>query len=273
MSESTLSLKYADLLSEVAAFLGYGGVPDAWSTEQAAEVDRYVQSGYRQFLYPASSPASIVRGKVMASAIEAGYVWSFLNPTTTIDTADGDAAQDLPDTLGRIVGDLTFAATEFASSVVLVSEHRIAALLEQSAEKGRPRYAAVRAKDGTTLTTGQRFEIVWWPIPDAVYTLTYRYEGYTGKLTNDRPYPLGGMKHAETIIESCLAVAEQRANDERGQHSQLFTDLLITSIELDRKQGARYFGSMGSPERGAIQDSAELPRYPNGNVTYKGVTW
>lgn len=260
MSESALSLKYSDLMAEVGRFLGYSGDAATWPSDKQAEIDRYVQSGVRQFYYP---PA--------IEGIETGYEWSFLNPTTTISTAIGDQAQDLPDDHGRILGNIHFASSVCTTPIVMVSEHQMLVLGQRDADRGRPSYATVRYKDGTTADEGQRLEIVWWRIPDAVYALTYRYEAYAGKLSSLRPYPLGGMKHSETIMESCLAVAEQRANDEKGLHWGQFVSLLATSIALDRKVGARYFGQMGSPEAVSYQD--ELSRHSNGLITYKGVTW
>lgn len=260
MSESTLSLKYSDLLAEVGRFLGYGGNQGDWSSDVREEIDRYVQSGVRQFYYP---PA--------INGIETGYEWSFLNPTTTIITAIGDEAQDLPDDHGRVIGNIHFDASICATPIQMVSEHRMLAAAQQDKTNGRPTLATVRSKAGTSATEGQRLEIVWWRIPDAVYALKYRYEAYNGKLSTNYPYPLGGMKHSETVVESCLAMAEHKANDERGIHWERFVQLLTASIALDRKLGARYYGEMGSPE--LILESTDLSLRSNGTVTYKGSTW
>ncbi len=257
MAESELSVSYDDLLSDVGIFLGYGSDSALWTSAQLTEVDRYIQAGLRQFYYP---PA--VQGA------ESGYEWSFLKPTTTISTADADASQDLPDALGRIVGDLHFPATEHACPVVLTSEARINELLSYSSDEGRPTHAAVRYKTSNG-ADGQRQEIVWFPIPDATYVLTYRYEAFNGKLTSTNKYPLGGMRYSELITESCMALAEQRANDEKGLHTQKFNELLITAIAQDRRSGARSFGQMGCSDFSNVVNS----RTPSSEVTYKGVTW
>ena len=55
-----------------------------------------------------------------------------------------------------------------------------------------------------------------WPTPDSTYTLSYRYKALVAKLTSAAPYPLGGQAHAQTIEAACLAIAEERLNDERG---------------------------------------------------------
>lgn len=259
MAESTLSLKYSDLLMEVGGFLGYGVKADTLSAVQVEEVDRYIQSGLRQFYYP---PA--------INGIETAYEWSFLKPTTTLSTVASDAEQDLPDSLGRILGDLHYDVTVHNVPVVMVSEARIMSLIQQSEDTGKPQYFCVRAKDSTG-ADGQRQEIAFWPIPDAAYVLTYQYEAYSGKLTSSKPYPLGGMRHSELIVESCLAVAEQRANDEKGIHTERFAALLSAGIVQDRKAGARYFGQMG------VQGDDVVPRNANRqtsyDITYKGSTW
>ena len=327
MAESTLSLSYDDFQREVGDFVGYGLAVGNWTSAQVAEVDAFIQSGLRQFYYP---PA--------VEGVEVGYPWSFLKPTTTIETiirptpgslagvsgtctitggtwpswaathgalvigsteyaittrnsstvltvvgVDVAAAQDgwhlshagyhdLPDDFGRVLGDFFFEPDVYHSSIPIVSEGKIQEFLQQSTDEGRPRYAAVRYKALATATSGQRQEIVWWPIPDAVYTLTYQYEAYQSKLvTATAQYPLGGMRHGETIMASCLALAEQRVNEEKGIHWDSFMRLLSASISQDRRSGARHFGHMGEPSSGS------MPRHSNGkqtyDVTYDGETW
>ena len=52
MAESTLSLGYNEIQIEVGRFLGYEVTPASWTAAEIAEVDRFIQAGYRQFLYP-----------------------------------------------------------------------------------------------------------------------------------------------------------------------------------------------------------------------------
>lgn len=326
MAESTLSIEYDDIQIEVGRFLGYKVDPTTWSADQVAEVDRFIQAGYRQFLYP-----SAIEG------IEAGYPWSFLKPTTTITTiaryttgdiaivagtctltggtwptwaathgtlvcndveyvvsardvggleltvvGDDDTAseddwylkhsgyQDMPDSFGRIIGDLHFEADVCSVSVPIVSNHRMQLLRQQSVDEGRPLYVAVRFKDDAG--TGQRQEIMWWPIPDDEYEMTYRYEAFTGKLATGE-YPVGGMKYSEVILESCLAIAEQRADDEKGLHWDNFTRLLAAAIAQDRKNGAGYFGPMSKGEMNDNVGSLRRLGSSSYDITYKGSTW
>jgi hypothetical protein len=326
VAESTLSIAYAELISEIGAFLGYGPTSGNWSAAQSAEIARYLKAGIRQYYYP---PAM--------DGVEQGYEWSFLKPTTTIDTIeryttgslvvasgtctlsggtwpswaathgtlvidgteytissrDGDTQltvvgddvtadeddwylshagyQDLPDSFGRVVSDFYFEPDVYRNSIVITSLAHLLRLRQESLDEAIPQYAAIRPKTSTG-STGQRFEVMWWPIPDDVYTLTYRYEAYQGILTSELPYPLGGMKHSELILESCLAVAELRANDEKGIHWEAFTQLLKTGVAQDRKNGAHFFGHMGmqSDDLVVLRHQNQAASYP---VTYKGSTW
>jgi len=243
MAESTLSIGYDELLVIVGGFLGYSTDSDDWTESQLAEVDGHIQSGIRRYYYP---PA--IQG------LEPDFEWSFLNPTTTLATTADDGAQDLPDEFGRLISRFSFDPDDYYPDVIIVSEADMQTLLARSDDTGRPQYAAIRYKAGTTETEGQRLEVVWYPIPDDEYTLTYRYEAYSGKLTESLPYPLGGMKHSELIIESCLAVAEERSNDESGLHNQRFREMLVSSAKRDGMTGAKSYGNMG----GCISSSEAL---------------
>lgn len=257
MAESTLSVSFKELKATVGHYLGHGGTEE-WTPEQDAEIERYVQAGVRQFYYP---PA--------VEGIEAGYNWSFLEPKTTLTTTADVGTDTLPDTLARIIGPMFHEPDIYAQPITIISRQQIRRLKSGSDDTGTPQYAAVRAKtsDGST---GQRNEIEWWPIPDDAYTITYLYEAYQGKLDDDYPYPLGGMKHSELVVTSCLAIAELRANDERGIHWEAFIRQLASAIRQDRKHGAQYFGPMAGPDKSHIPSARTLR---SGDVTYNGDTW
>lgn len=256
MSESTLSITYSDLLVEVGVFLGYNADSSSWSANQMAEVDRYIQAGVKQFYYP---PAS--------QGVEPGYTWSFLSPTASLDTTADDGAQDLPDDVARVIGDFYYDDQQHRASIIQVSESRIQACLQRSTDTGAPTFCTVRHKAQVS-GAAQGMEVVFYPIPDDAYTLNYQYEAYSGKISEANPYPLGGMRHSELVVESCLSVAEQRANDDTGQHTQAFMRLLVSSVAYDRKQGAKIYGQMGQP-----QDISIARDRLNGYITYKGNTW
>jgi hypothetical protein len=256
VAESELSITYADLLVEVSAYLGYGSVLARLTDQQRAECDRHVQAGVRRFYYP---PA--------VEGAERGYPWSFLSPVTTLVTVADQEEQELPGDLGRVLGQFHFDSDQHRCAVPQVSEDRFRAMKATTESSGAPRFACVRhkAKDASR---GQRFEVSWWPTPDAAYTLTFRYEAYVSKLSDDNRYPLGGMRHAELLVQSCLAAAEQDSNDESTIHRRDFESLLAAAIEQDRRVGGQFFGAMGD----RTGRSAELLHRADslGTVTYNG---
>jgi hypothetical protein len=238
MSESSLSIGFPELQIEVGYLLGYGRTPANWSVAQEALIDSIVQSGVRRVYFP---PA-VSDGKRI---VEAGYEWSWLRPTTTLVIESGTADYDLPDDFSRLVGNFHYAEAEYKNPITQFSVGDILASRARTSTTGIPYKCAVRFKecDGTT---GSRQEVLFYPEPDGDYTLSYEYEAYTGALSDDAPYPLGGMKMGELFIESCLAVAEARMDQEAGIHTATFQTLLIDAIMRDKKQGAVHYGQMGS---------------------------
>jgi hypothetical protein len=237
MAESGLSIGAPDLRAEIGYFLNYGRLYTSWSTDQLTEINAVMQSGVRRVYYP---PAVLEEN--------AGYEWSFLRPFTTLPTVIGTGDYDLPDDLGRLVDVFHYPAEEYKEPVVVIPVRDLLRYRAGSSYTGFPRYAAERWKS-TDGTTGQRKEVLFWPTPNAVWTLGYQYEAYNGPLTDTYPYPLGGMKLAELFIESCLAVAEQRMNDDAALHTEAFKALLIDAIARDKNNGAQVYGQMGHYER------------------------
>ncbi len=254
MSESSLSVSYDDLMSDVGHFVGYGANVDEFSLAELEEVDRYVQSGIRQFYFPPAMPG-----------VEVGCDWSFMRPTGTITTVIGESVIDLPDDFGRILGKFHHDRSVYSPAISIIPESRLLSLQSAHVEPSIPRAACIRNKT-IVAGFGQRFEVVLWPVPTAVFTLTYRYEAYSGKLSCGM-YPLGGMRYSELVTESCLAVAERRANDEKGIHWDQFVQLMAAGVAMDRKQGASSYGQMSGCEE------SQQVRLRSGEVTYKGNTW
>ncbi len=204
----------------------------------------------------------------------------------TLTTDPGDASgitfvikrtpsdYNLPDDFHRIVGNILHASDSYRPAIRIISENALLDMRARGTFTSPPVYAAVRYKAGT-YTDGQRQEIMFYPTPDTGYVLKYSYEAYSGKLTVTLKYPLGGMYLAELYIESCLAVAEQRANDVVGLHSEQYTLLLLDAIKRDSKRGAQTFGQMGhvDPYDKALYPFAPFRRGYTGSsypISYKG---
>lgn len=239
MAESSLSVGRPELRREVGRFLGIGRNPDNWSADEVTDVDDLINAGLRNFYFPE------VNGET--------YEWSFLRPITTLTTVAGTSAYDLPDDYGAHFGRLTYPAgsSTFYPPIPIISEEMLRSRAANLSTSSHPKVAAVRPK-AYDATTGQRWEILFWPTPNAAYTLSYRYQANPSALSDSLPYALGGMKHAETILESCLAVAESRMDDAvTTQHQARFKSCLAMSVAQDRRNHTgEYYGQPADADPG-----------------------
>lgn len=230
----TLGVDYGELVTAVATFLGYD--PSNLTDGQKEQIDGYVQSGVRNFYYPPKT----------AEGIDENFEWSFIRRQMCVLAPTGIDACHLPHDFGRIAGQIE-VSDDIGPTVPIVPFADIMHMRTRDAI-GRPRFAAVVA-NRTTGSHGQTKSLHLYPRPDRDYLLKFVCDADTGKLdATDRPYPLGGAMFAELVMESCLAVAEQRANDDEGLHSRKFAELLVSMIARDRKSSAQSFGDIGDPE-------------------------
>lgn len=165
----------------------------------------------------------------------------FVTGATDLDSGDafiitntGDD-YELPDDFGGAEGRFTFGADEGFVPIPQIDQGQLRALRMRT-RNGRPQFVALRMKSvSTTPDAGQRYELMVWPTPDAAYTLHYEYRAIPQKLTDAKPFPLGGMRHSETLKASCLAVAELEMNDESDLHRSRFLQLLAADVSADRE--------------------------------------
>jgi hypothetical protein len=257
VAESSLSQGLPDFEAEVGHFLGYTRTSANWSAAEHTEIEQIIHRGYRQFLFPPP-----LNGKV--------HEWTFLKPTTTLSTTASDYDYDLPDNFGTLLSNFTFAVDTGWMSVVSVGEAKIREMRQMGSQSGRPQFCAVRPSSTAPTTTGQRFEVIFYPTPDATYVLTYRYMIQAESMYDStRPYPYGGTAHCDTILESCLALAEQRNDDEMGIHTKKFYERLGASIEYDKRQSPDYYG-VNTDKSGS---RAKFPRSRIDSVTFGGTQY
>lgn len=237
--ESTLSLKYDEIAGDVGTFLGWGaGAANGdttWDAKKEKLIKSFVKSGLRNFYFP-----QLIQGG------ESGYNWSFLCPVTTQTLSDGEVTLTLPDDFGGMEGQITVTTTG-SSSWTPVDVVGIGQVYQQAAQypdtTGWPEICCEEPIKGTTKTHGQRFQIRFWPTADQDYTLKFRYHISPNCLDGSFPYAYGGPQHAETILESCLAIAEERMDDQSGGvHQMKFKERLAASIALDSKMKPQTLG-------------------------------
>ncbi len=237
--ESTLALALDDLAGEVGLFLGWGrGAArgdQTWTTTQQAAITSAVKSGLRQFYYPMPLPPETT-----------SYDWSFLKPVARLGLASGSVTMPLPDDYGGFEGRITILSTAGQQfwPIELVG---IGTIYEQATRlpttTGRPAVCCEEPLKGTTALGGQRFQLRFWPIPDADYTLQFQYYVLPDYLTGAFPYAYGGAAHAETILASCKYAAERDLDDmKNGPQNQNYLERLAASISMDRKMKPQKLG-------------------------------
>lgn len=238
--ESSLSLQYVQLKGEVGEFLGYGRGPDngndsLWNAAQISDIDFCVASGLRQFYFP--PPAEGERGS---------YDWSFLKPTASCPFVSGATTVLLPDDFGGFEGPVTLLTTSTTAMPWKIEWRNEGSLREMYAVNpsmtGPPMFCAQMPLKGTTGTQGQRFQLLLFPAADQDYTLQFQYYIAPDYLSGAFPYAYGGAPHAETILESCLAIAEQRRDDATSVHTAKFKERLLASISMDRRNKPQKLG-------------------------------
>jgi hypothetical protein len=227
MAESTLSITYAQIARAVAVFAGWDRDSTQWTADQTEDFGDILLSGLRNFYFPPTPESG-----------EPRYEWSFLRKSATITVVASDGDYDLPDDFSGVILDdsVTFGAGAAQRRLVKVPEWHLRALRSNGeTATGTPRYFAVRPKSHTD-TVGLRYEILFYPIPSASATIYYRYVLAPDTISAAHPYFYGGAMHSETLLESVLAAAEYKLDDDpQGVHQQRFLQLLGASIRADRE--------------------------------------
>ena len=180
-------------------------------------------------------------------------------------TADGNYR--LPDDFAGMEGPLTYPVGNGFAPISIGNEHGIRRR-RMTSYTGQPVLAAL-APVTHDPTVGQRYDLQLYPTPGSDYTLTYVTNVIPDKLSTTNKYPLGGPLHAQTLIEACLAIAEERSDDEDTGHRARFNNLLAASIRKDAV--AHGPETLGYNRNDSYGRSARLIR--PGNVTVYDVQY
>lgn len=180
-------------------------------------------------------------------------------------------AYDLPDDWGGIAGPMTFqpGTNTFRRSIRLVSEVLIRQSRQYESFSSHPTVAATRVKSHDA-TVGTRYEILFYPAPDAIYAIQYQYKAAPNDLSKTNLYPLGGQAHAETIKAACLAAVERESDEVNGPRQAYYMERLQTSISIDRRENSPKFLGKNTDNSDQLRSSGY--RYDPSEITpYNGV--
>lgn len=255
---STLALQKRDYESEVGDFMGWGrgehGGDEDWPADKVIKIQMDVKSGLRRFYY-------------------CSHPWSFLNPMAETILASGTTSTVLPDDFGGIDGGtkatLLNSNQTYIRPLWFTGPQRVTqAEAELSESTGCPRIIAIRPVKGMASGKMQRWELAYFPETDQAYTLAFPYFVTPDYLLDvTQPFAYGGVEHHETILESCLAVAEMRRDNNAGVHAMEFQRLLAMSIAIDRRKQPTNLGPSYDSSDGVDWDKYN----GHGYVTEEGV--
>lgn len=261
MAEPTLSGEFIKLRREVGYKLGFGRDVESFSVDELEAVDSCIESGLRQFYSPPLLPNQ-----------PKSHSWSFLFAALTVTTVADQYNYDLPDDFRDIDRYLTYPIDEKNYvRIEYTSESMLRHFQANAENSGDPRMFAIIPKASTpSASAGQRWELWLFPTPSEVWALRGRYAINPNMITTAAPFPYGAMEHYETILHSCLAVAEEREDDNEGISRKRFLENLAASISRDmEKEGM----NLGYNNDGPMPQD---PRYWNLSSTghaYNGTTY
>ena len=221
--------------------------------------------------YPSMEEKTIVFGTSGNSFVIDSYVSATVVKVTgdasaedgNVITIDSGDTFTLPWDFGALSGDGSFAYhrdSAHVQPIALTSDANIRQLRMGSVSSGTPYLAAITplSTDGSQ---GQRHVVQFHPPPSDVFVLTYRYHILPNALVDTTAeYPYGSVAHSQTILASCLAVAEVREKDDATATQQArFANLLQGSIDHDRQYGESAI-ELGYNGDGSDGDAGESQR-------------
>lgn len=245
---------FGNLYGDVMYFLGWI-TPTNSTPVLSANIDdakKIVNDAYAKFINSAS--------------------WSFLKPEWQLTTIIGKWEYLLPEGFIKFESKRLIYSQSDAYSPV--DETGVENILNARASLGIdscPEHYAVRA-DKYDPEFGQRFEIIFYPTPDASYTLNGQIAIMPVKLSNDNDLPIGGPEYSSVLKQMCLAEAERMHNETAKREQDEANKLLMMAIQRDIERNPRKLGKMTDPKYQGISEIIGLRDCDDISYKYNGTT-
>jgi len=176
-------------------------------------------------------------------------------------TSDGNFT--LPRTFGgQFIGDITFAAsTNNPTSIDWTSEDEIRRLREiPSVTTGDPYLAAVRVHP----TIRRRWELMLYPLPDAVDSVEFKHDLYFDELTTVTETHPAGYQFDEAVKAACFSAMERDVEDNMAGLTQYYRQVALpNAFNIDARSAPVRLGSMRHPRAADLRSFRALSKYPN----------
>lgn len=224
-----LLMGYLDFRMELAAWLGYGTDSTYWEEAfpgATAELHRSVNEAYAWCLYPSTLPSEPVN-----------HVWTHLEREGSIALVADQYEYSVPSDFASFSGDEMWWSNA-STSGNLLKRMEIGQIVARrqyyQASTAYPQYFAV-TWNPATLGESQTQKIVIHPPAASALTLLYRYAVNAEGLSETNPYPLGGQRMSQLVMEACRALGEYKKNGARGSAWDVFREALDSAIRMDRR--------------------------------------
>ncbi len=247
----SVTTNLAELQEQVRLHLGIGST----TARDTTVVETAIKGGLRRFMLSALIPGTAKR-----------WQWSFLRKSFEFSTRSGGQEYDLPEDFGTPDSQVVFSADD-KSPIPWLNEPLLRRRYAESPEaSGVPHFAAILNRSPTVAP--QRYGVLFWPEPDAAYSLRLVYNVVPDMLGEELTNPHGGAPHARTILYACLAEAAKRIDQDPKEFEMEYAQGLLASIDFDRQLLGSNLGPM-------IDSSEDLEyRRPNNfSVTYEGTLY
>ena len=271
--------------------------PNAIANFSGATIPTWCTHGVLEYKHPTTDQKCLIHIHLRVSNSQVELEDAVTSDEFTIAVGNGiaftitDSIYALPTAFGGIEGDVTLEAASGYQVVRQVGEEQIREMFLNSAiQTGVPAYFCVRPwrdpgidRIGNRGHIGQytRYEMVFFPRPDNTYRMSFRYlfvfpglvdyAAAEGSQTLDESVPPGIAYHHETILASCMAVAEEYADSPNGKYRDYFKQRLMASVALDRKAGgSAYFGE-NTDRSDSIHSTGRVPH--KASITYNNVLY
>lgn len=251
--------RYLDRL--IGLEVGFGPNSASWTHGQRVEIARLRTRALRRVYVPAS-----LDGKTT-------HKWSFLSPRISVTTITDNPVVEIPRNVTSILGPLVapIGDCEIYDPIPVVGEIDVERKLAKNANPARPQMAAIRPRPPIQgVSVGQ--ELVFYPIPDAEYTFSFRCRINPYDLPNDDSEPPKCVELAEVIIASAKVLAAEFAGRPSPALQKQYEEALAAAILADAdSQSVSGLGVHSTWE--GEPDAPRIREFEDGIYFNRSATW
>lgn len=185
-----------------------------------------------------------------------GQTWRYLMP---------------PDFSGTLIEPFTYNTPTPRIKLDETNEAQIRSLYATTRTSGIPVMYAFRQLATNQYTQGGRWEVIWWPMPGGIYTVTGRYKRMAQAMVNNTDRSVFGPQLDEVVKKAALAEAEQQFNDRTAERAAAYAEALAQAIAIDARSNPGMETDYGDQSESRMETSGRLPGQFYHLNTYNGV--